>query len=433
MALKVLEKDGFYGYVNLGVLFIFNIASMLSMTTFTIFLPFWVKEFSWNRGLLSLANSISLVISGLAAPAAGLLVMKFGAKKNIVIGNLIMAVGVILLSFMSTMWHLYVFYGVFIGIGFTLGGMLSMTTIINNWFVMKRTMALSIAMASAGLGGIVISPVMMHLVTTIGWRVTYQITAVAIFICCVLIPGLFLKNTPSELGQIPDGSASDKKMDIKPETAPSSNIYRTPVDFTAKEAIRTLSLWLIVGYTTFQMLGMQALMTHQVAYLFDIGITPKMAALAGGIMSVSMTVCQVGIGFLGLKFNIRYLAIASVVIVIAGYILLLVARSVPLVFVYSIFIGAGFGIQMLVMGTMIPNYFGMAEFPKIMGYAMPIGIILGAIGAPGAGHIRDITGSYIPAFQIALAIAVLAFICILCARPPVHPSLTVAKPMKVRV
>ena len=45
MALKVLEKDGFYGYVNLGVLFIYNIASMLAMTTFTMFLPFWVKEF----------------------------------------------------------------------------------------------------------------------------------------------------------------------------------------------------------------------------------------------------------------------------------------------------------------------------------------------------------------------------------------------------
>jgi MFS family permease len=423
MALKVLEKDGFYGYVNLGVLFIYNIASMLSMTTFTMFLPFWVKEFAWDRGELSFANSISLVISGLAAPFAGMLVMKLGAKRNIIIGNLIMTAGVIILSFMSEMWHLYVFYGVFIGIGFTIGGMLSMTTIINNWFVVKRTMALSIAMASSGLGGIFIAPKMMELTTTMGWRFTYQVTAAAMFICCVLIPGLFLKNSPEDLGQIPDGHASDKKMDIRPETSTSSNIYRTPVEFTAKEAIRTPALWFIVGYTTFQMLGLQALMTHQVAYLFDIGITPKMAALAGAIMSASMTVCQVGIGFLGLKFNIRSLAIASVVIVISGYILLIYARSVELVIVYSIIMGAGFGIQMLTMGTLIPNYFGMKEFPKIMGYAMPIGIILGGIGAPGAGYIREMTGSYIPAFQIALAIAVIAFICIICAKPPVHPSL----------
>jgi MFS family permease len=423
MALKVMEKDGFYGYVNLGVLFIYNIASMLSMTTFTMFLPFWVKEFSWNRGELSFANSISLVISGLAAPVAGMLVMKLGAKRNIILGNLIMAAGAILLSFMSQMWHLYVFYGICIGIGFSIGGMLSMTTIINNWFVVKRTMALSIAMASSGLSGIFIAPILMKLTTTMGWRFTYQLTAAAIFICCVLIPGLFLKNLPSDLGQIPDGPTSDKKKDVKPGTAASSNIYRTPVEFTAKEAIKTPALWFIVGYTTFQMLGLQALMTHQVAYLFDIGITPTMAALAGAIMSLAMTICQVGIGFLGLKFNIRSLAIASVLVVMAGYILLIVARSVQLVFVYSIMMGAGFGIQMLVMGTLIPNYFGMKEFPKIMGYAMPIGIFLGATGAPGAGFIREMTGSYIPAFQITLAISVIAFICIVLAKPPVHPSI----------
>lgn len=424
MALKVLEKDGFYGYVNLGVLFIYNIASMLSMTTFTIFLPFWVKEFSWDRGELSFANSISLIISGLAAPVAGMLVMKLGAKRNILIGNLIMAIGVILLSFMSNLWQLFVFYGVFIGIGFTIGGMLSMTTIINNWFVVKRTLALSLAMASSGLGGVFISPIMMQLVTTKGWRFTYMVTAGAILICCVLIPGLFLKDSPSEMGQIPDGPESDKKRDIKPGTAASSNIYRTPVEFTAKEALKTPALWFIVGYTTFQMLGLQALMTHQVAYLFDIGITPKMAALAGGVMSFFMTASQLGIGFLGLKFNIRSLAIASVVIVIGGYILLIFARSVQLVFVYCVLMGAGFGIQMIAMGTLIPNYFGMKEFPKIMGYAMPIGIILGAIGAPGAGYIREMKGSYIPAFQIALAIAAIAFICIVLAKPPVHPSLS---------
>ena len=423
MALKVMEKDGFYGYVNLGVIFIFNIASMLSMTTFTMFLPFWVKEFSWNRGFLSGAQSVAMIISGLAAPAAGMLIMKYGAKKNIVIGNLVVVAGVIFLSFMSNMWQLYIGFGVFVGIGFSLGGMLAMMTILNNWFVVKRTMALSIAMASAGLGGIVIMPIMMNMITTIGWRPTYQIAAGAIFLCCVLIPGLFLKNDPSDLGQSPDGPVSGKS-----EAVQSSNSYKTPVDFTAKEAIKSPALWLIVGYTTFQMIGMQALMTHQVAFLFDIGITPTKAALAGGIMSVVMTCSQLGVGFLGLRFNIHSLAVVSVLIVMAGYIILLFTKSFLLVFVYNVFMGAGFGIQMLVMGTLIPNYFGMKEFPKIMGFAMPIGTLIGSVGAPGAGIIRDLTGSYMPAFQISLGIAAVAFFCIYFAKPPVHPSLVRVKP-----
>ena len=83
MALKVLEKDGFYGYVNLGILFIFNLASTLSMTTFMMFLPFWVKEFSWDRGMISGAQSVAMILTGLAAPVVGILIMKYGAKRNI--------------------------------------------------------------------------------------------------------------------------------------------------------------------------------------------------------------------------------------------------------------------------------------------------------------------------------------------------------------
>ena len=85
--------------------------------------------------------------------------------------------------------------------------------------------------------------------------------------------------------------------------------------------------------------------------------------------------------------------------------------------------GAGFGIQMLALSTLIPNYFGMKEFPKIMGLAIPIGTFIGAAGGPGAGVIRDMTGSYLPAFQISLGIAVVAFFCIFFLKPPVHHSL----------
>lgn len=427
MALKVLEKDGFYGYVNLGVLFIFNIASTLSMTTFMMFLPFWVDEFSWDRGALSGAQSVAMIITGLTAPVVGVLIMKFGAKKNIIIGNILAIAGILSLSFMSDMWQLYVGFGIFVGIGFSLGGMLSMMTILNNWFVVKRTMALSIALASAGLGGIVIMPLLMHLITTMGWRFTYRIIAATIFICCVAIPGIFLKNKPADLGQVPDGPASENTRAPEQGGATSSKHYKTPVDFTVKEALKTPAFWLIVGYAAFMLLGLQVLMIHQVAFLLDIGITPGMAAMAGGLMSAVMTVSQVGVGFLGLRFNIHSLAVLSVLSVMAGYILLLFAKSLPLVIVYNILMGAGFGIQMLALGTLIPNYFGMKEFPKIMGFAIPIGTFIGAAGGPGAGIIREMTGSYLPAFQISLGVIVVAFFFIIFAKPSVHHSLIEVK------
>jgi hypothetical protein len=46
--------------------------------------------------------------------------------------------------------------------------MLAMMTVINNWFVVKRPLALSISMASMGFPGVLISPSMMALINAVG-------------------------------------------------------------------------------------------------------------------------------------------------------------------------------------------------------------------------------------------------------------------------
>jgi MFS family permease len=182
-------------------------------------------------------------------------------------------------------------------------------------------------------------------------------------------------------------------------------------------------MWLLVGYGTLQFLVMGALMTHQYSFLLDIGISDTNAALAVGVFGAVMSVSQLGIGLLGLKFSMHTLAVASAVIVIVGYIVVLFAQSPDIVFLYNIILGTGFGIQSIAMGNLIPDYFGRTEFPKMMGYTMPFTTFLSSFGSPVAGYIRDNMGSYIPAFQLSLAVMVAAFFCIVFASPPVHPSL----------
>jgi MFS family permease len=75
------------------------------------------------------------------------------------------------------------------------------------------------------------------------------------------------------------------------------------------------------------------------------------------------------------------------------------------------------------MMNLLPDYFGRTQFPKIMGYTMPFNTFISSFGAPMAGYIRDITGSYVPAFRILLVLLVISFFCIFFAKPPVHPSL----------
>lgn len=426
MGSKLKSSEGFYGWVNLAVMFFFNIAVYPMMFSFALFLPFWVEEFSWSRGEISLAQTISLILSGLAAPMVGIFIMKKGPKIAIVIGNLISATALILLSYQQHIWHLFIGYGVILGLGISVGGMLAMMTVINNWFIMKRPMALAVSMASMGLGGIVLKPSLMILINTIGWRNTYLVTAVAVLLLCVISPALLLVNKPEDLSQVPDGPSSLKRQKAKSDSSPPPNLYKTPVDFTAKEALRTPTMWLLVGFAVVQFAVMQVIITHQVTFLFDIGIPKIRAALAAGILGATIGISQLGVGFLGLKFKMHSLAVVSILIGIVGFIIILFAQSMGVVILYNIVLGLGFGIQSIAMGNLIPDYFGRTEFPKMMGYTMPFTTFLSAFSAPVAGYIRDTTGSYIPAFQLSLALMVVGLIFIIFAKPPVHPSLKIS-------
>ncbi len=428
MRSSLLGRDGFYGWVNLAVMAVFYVVVTLMMVAFGVFLPFWVKEFGWGRGMISVAQTITMILSGAAAPLVGIFIFKQGARKAIVIGNLMCVLGLVMLGLMTRLWELYLWSGIVIGLGMSIGGMLAMMTVVNNWFVMKRSIALAVSMASMGLSGIVITPALMTLIQTVGWRRAYFIIAALAFVLCVILPGLLIRNKPEDLGQVPDGPASARPDRKDASDGRYKNLYRTPVDFTAREALRTRTLWLLTAYGTLQFFVSGGLMTHQIAFLFDIGIAANIAALAAGLLGAVMSISQLGIGFLGLRFKMHTLAVVSMFFAVLGFVVLIFTRSLPLVFAYSTILGVAFGIQSIAMGNLFPDYFGRSEFPKIMGYTSPITLIVSGFGAPVTGFIRDATGSYIPAFQMSLAILIAAFFCILFARPPVHPSLK-AKPV----
>ena len=420
---RLKSADGFYGWVNLAVTFLFNMVLMPIMMSFMLFLPFWVEEFNWSRGLASGAQMLFTILMGLAAPLVGIFIMKQGAKRAIVLGNLLCVAGLVLLSYQNHMWQLYLGVGVLLGLGVSIGGMLAMMTVINNWFIMKRTVALAISMASMGFSGVFINPSLMWAIETIGWRHTYLIIAAAALVFCVILPGLFIINKPEDLGQVPDGPASSKHKMAETDDQKYKNLYKTPVDFTTKEALRTRALWLLVCYGALSMLVAMGVGTYIIDFQFDIGIPAITAAFVGSIFSAVMGIGQLGVGFLGLRVKMHHMAVCSMFIAVVGFSMLLFAKSLALMIAYAILFGIGSGVQFIAIGNLLPDYFGRSHFPKIMGYTMPINTIISSIGIPVAGHIRDTYGSYIPAFRIFFVLLIISFFCILFAKPPVHPSL----------
>ena len=421
MTFAFTEPGKFYGWKALAVVAVMYFAMTgLLLYSFPAILPFLCDSFGWSRASVSWANSLAMAVTGLVSPLAGMYVMRYGARKAVAVGGILCVLCFVCASFHTQLWQLYLAYAVLFGLGGSLCGMLTMTTIVNNWFVKKRSLALSILLAAGGLGGLVMVPFIVSMINRFGWRIAYLLIAGMIFGLLVILPSLLVVNKPEDLGQVPDGTPADDKKDSSPN---KQNLYGTPVDFTAGEAIRTSSFWYLTILATTFMFGIQGFMLHQVAFLIDIKISSTIASIIYGLFVGVSTVGRLVMGFLGIRYPTKPMAIIAMLLLISGLTILLWAKTLPIIFLYNAFIGLGVGGTYVAIMNLIPLYFGKTHYPKIIGFALPFSTIIGSIGSPLAGWIRDVTGNYRSAWELAILVLAIGLVSLILARPPVHPSI----------
>jgi MFS family permease len=326
------------------------------------------------------------------------------------------------LAFQSNLLLVYLGHGFLVAIGVSLGSHFTLTTMVNDWFVKRRSLALSLVMSSMGAGGYFLIPKLMESINIIGWRYAYLISAAAIFLTGVILVGLFMKNKPEDIGQVPDGifDPEPEKIDTR---APTSGLYRTPVAFTPKEAFATRTLWLLIIFYVLFMFTGNAKITHAVAFYYDLGLTSVQAADIVGISSLIMVLSQLSIGFAGLRYDMHRVAVIGFMLVVIGMVILVYANTLTMIYVYALLNYIGTGANFVAMMNLLANYYGAKNYPVIMGYVAPCWALPASLGAPFAGYIRDTMGSYVPAWKIFVILLFIALILLIFAKPPVHPSL----------
>jgi OFA family oxalate/formate antiporter-like MFS transporter len=258
------------------------------------------------------------------------------------------------------------------------------------------------------------------MINRFGWRITYLLIAVMIFVLLVILPSFLVVNKPEDLGQVPDGTSADDKKGSSPN---KQSLYGTPVDFTVGEAIRTSSFWYLTILATTFMFGVQGFMLHQVAFLIDIKISSTIASIIYGSFVGVSTAGRLMMGFLGIRYPTKPIAITAMLLLISGLTVLLWAKTLPIIILYNVLIGLGVGGTYVAIMNLIPLYFGKTHYPKIIGFALPFSTIIGSIGSPLAGRIRDVSGSYRSAWELAILILAVGLVSLILARPPVHPSM----------
>jgi MFS family permease len=408
----------FYGWIVVGVVFVTMAICVNARTAFSLMFPPMLAEFGWERGVTAGAFSFGFIVSGVLSPLLGKLMDRHGPRFVMEIGVAATAAGLLLATFASEPWHVYVTLGMLVGAGTTFTGYTGQALFLPNWFVRRRGLAMSIAFAGVGLGSIVMLPALQAFVGAHGWRSGCTLLGVVALV--VLVPlNLLLRRRPADIGLAPDGDA-DTPAAARARHVNIVDAEWAAVDWTLPRAMRTARFWWIaVGYFT-ALFAWYAVQVHQTKYLVETGFDSQAAAWALGIVSLAGVPGQIALGWLSDRIGreiVWSIGCLGFAITYAALLALTAYPSVALLYVMVIAQGAlGYGLTSVV-GAIPAEIFEGRHYGPIFGTVMVAGLAGGATGPWFMGFVHDRTGSYALAFWVAIGFSVLSAIAIWRANP----------------
>jgi MFS family permease len=404
-------KRVFYGWYMVGAATVMNVvAGGTFVYGISVFFNPIRNTFGWSAAVTSVGFTLQRLESGLLEVVAGALVDKFGPRRLMLFGWTVVGLGFLMMSQIDSLWA---FYGSFllVATGLSFAVFIVVFTSIANWFNRKRSRAMMFVVTGFGVSGVLV-PLLAMAVGQLGWRETLVVVGVLIWIICLPLAGI-MRRRPDDYGYLPDGDATGPNSD-----ASSSGL--ADAGFTLKRAMKTRTFWLLAAASLFQFIGASAVMVHIVPSLESADIPRTQAGLVVTGMTISSLIGRIGFGFLGDFADKRRLIAIGIALQTTGILVLSFVDEgrtwpiIPFLLTYA----PGFGATMPLRPALQADYFGLANYGKIMG-VMAIVSMLGGLASPiVAGWIFDVTGGYHLAWRLFALMSLPAIPLMLLARPP---------------
>lgn len=354
--------------------------------------------------------ALSLTIMSITASIAGILaprILKEGNLKIVIIVSVALLVGTTLaLSVCNAIWQVYAL-SVIRGIGDGLISFVTITMILNYWFLAKHGLITSIVMAFSGVPGVILSPFYTKIIASSGWRTGYVAVAVSILIFClpaILFP---LSIRPEKAGVKPYGY--EEFMKAKEE---GQVLKLEPTRAVFNFANPKFILAIIVTICTNSVAAMPQ---HFPGYATSIGFAAEVGAL---MLSVSMA-CNIASKLLFGVMSDKYGAYKSVVIMsfvnIAAILILLFFRNS-----LALYAGAGmyaftYSISAVGIAIVAGYLFGMDHYSTVYPILSFVGGVSNAVASAMVGSLYDVTGTYTINFWLFLGMQMLLLVALTAA------------------
>ena len=417
MHLNQKRNTIFYGWWIVGACFLISAyTGGVIHFGFTAFFEPIANEFDWSYAQISFAASLRGMEMGLLAPVVGLLVDRWGPRRLMFGGTILTGLGLILLSRINS---LGMFYGAFvlIAIGTSTCMTTVMVTAVVHWFRRKAGIATGITVSGFALGGLLV-PLVATLISMFEWRTALVIIGMGMWGIATPL-SLLVRHKPEHYGYLPDGDVSGTAV-IDESLVP---VQSAEVNIGAKQALKSRAFWHIALAFMYHSLAVSAIMTHVMPYLSSIGIVRSVSSLVAGAIPVTSIGGRIGFGWLGDRYDKRWLTAAGFAILGLGLLFFsyVTIGGMWLIVPSIILLGTGWGSSIPMRVSLLREYFGRSRFGTIIGFNTGIMMLGGMAGAPIAGWVFDKWGSYQGAWLVLAGLAIAAVV-IIATTPPVRTT-----------
>ncbi len=451
-----LRAPGLYPWLVAftGMLTLF-VTNGMTATGITIFDPALLQEFGWGRGDFKFRDTLNLVVAGLIAPIAGILIDRMNPKYLMMTGFALLTLGYVGystianggpvlvieiiavvtvggigffvnlalrhwlrwtpaaaggaaallaiagLALYSQTWmgqalkQVYMIHLLFALVLSTAGSMV-VIFLVSSWFVRHRGLAIGIALVGTSLGSAVLPYFNPDLIAAYGWRQSYVLNAAMPVVLCIFVL-LFIKGTPRHAGMTALGQ-NEAIGDLKQH------------GLTFREAIRTRTFWMIAtsGFLTY--FAIFSFVQHAVLHAnVGFGMPLKEAGKLMGVFSLVAMFSKLASGFIADLIDRHKVFTGCFAIMLAGTIAL-ASMQREWLFPAAITIAIGWGGLFTLYNMLAVNNFGLREIGRINGTVSLLESVGAGLGSWVTGMLFDAYGSYQVAFTLLAAMVAIALV-----------------------
>jgi sugar phosphate permease len=381
------------------------------------------KEFGWNTEQISGALAVRILLYGLMAPFAAALIERYGLKRVILSALAMIACGFLLTLVMSRVWHLFLLWGIVVGLGTGMTALVMSNIVATRWFTERRGLVLGLLTASNATGQLVFLPLAAWLESRYGWRAALAPSMIGMAVAATAV-WLFMVDRPADVGLQPFGETG--------RTAPPP--AQRPAFSGAFRTLREVSVypvfWVLAG--TFFVCGLSTnglVQTHFISLCADYGVPVVTAAAMLAIIGVCDFMGTIASGWLSDRYDNR--ALLFVYYGLRGLSLLYLpgsSFSIYALSLFSVFYGLDWVATVPPTARLAAQAFGRDRAGVAFGWIFSAHMIGASVAAYGAGYSRTSFNTYLPAFYGAGAACLIAAMAVwMLQRGPVQKRAAVAR------